>query len=59
MNRPFGAADVSANLKGAVPKATTQKVLLNLAEKGALTQKTYGTRAGCRYQCAHVHICAM
>ena len=43
MNRPFGAVDVAANLKGAVPKATTQKILLALAEKSELTQKTYGT----------------
>lgn len=42
MNRPFGAVDVSANLKGAVPKAATQKVLVALAEKGELTQKLYG-----------------
>ncbi|KAF9453958.1 TBPIP-domain-containing protein [Macrolepiota fuliginosa MF-IS2] len=42
MNRPFGAVDVAANLKGAVPKATTQKILVALAEKGELTQKTYG-----------------
>ncbi|KAJ3569831.1 hypothetical protein NP233_g4793 [Leucocoprinus birnbaumii] len=42
MNRPFGAVDVAANLKGAVPKATTQKILVALAEKGELTQKIYG-----------------
>lgn len=42
MNRPFGAVDVSANLKGAVPKAATQKILLALAEKGEIVQKTYG-----------------
>ncbi|KAF5351614.1 hypothetical protein D9756_007493 [Leucocoprinus leucothites] len=42
MNRPFGAVDVAANLKGAVPKATTQKILVALAERGELTQKTYG-----------------
>ncbi len=45
MNRPYGAVDVAANLKGAVPKAATQKILVNLAEKGALVQKTYGTSA--------------
>jgi len=50
MNRPFGAVDVAANLKGAVPKATTQKILLALAEKGELTQKTYGTLS-------RVHVC--
>ncbi|RDB25044.1 Homologous-pairing protein 2 [Hypsizygus marmoreus] len=42
MNRPYGAVDVAANLKGAVPKATTQKILVTLAEKGELVQKTYG-----------------
>ncbi|KAI0058767.1 TBPIP-domain-containing protein [Artomyces pyxidatus] len=42
MNRPFGAVDVSANLKGAVPKAATQKILISLSEKGEVTQKTYG-----------------
>ncbi|TFY56520.1 hypothetical protein EVG20_g8894 [Dentipellis fragilis] len=40
MNRPFGAVDVSANLKGAVPKTATQKILLALSEKGQVTQKT-------------------
>lgn len=34
--------DISANLKGAVPKPATQKILLALAEKGDVTQKTYG-----------------
>ena len=42
MNRPFGAVDVAANMKGAVPKAATQKILVALAEKGELTQKLYG-----------------
>lgn len=42
MNRPFGAVDVSANLKGAVPKTATQKILLALSEKGEVTQKVYG-----------------
>ncbi|KAF9017524.1 TBPIP-domain-containing protein [Hymenopellis radicata] len=42
MNRPYGAVDVAANLKGAVPKTATQKILLSLAEKGELVQKTYG-----------------
>ncbi|KAJ7125003.1 TBPIP-domain-containing protein [Mycena epipterygia] len=42
MNRPYGAVDVSANLKGAVPKPAVQKILLALAEKGDLVQKTYG-----------------
>jgi 26S proteasome regulatory subunit, ATPase 3, interacting protein len=43
INRPYGAVDVSANLKGAVPKPTTQKILLALADRGQVTQKTYGT----------------
>jgi len=42
INRPYGAVDVSANLKGTVPKPATQKILLALAEKGEVTQKTYG-----------------
>jgi len=42
MNRPYGAVDVAANLKGAVPKAATQKILAALAEKGELVQKNYG-----------------
>ena len=42
MNRPFGAVDVYDNLKGAVPKTATQKILVALAEKGELVQKTYG-----------------
>lgn len=43
MNRPYGAVDVAANLKGAVPKSATQKILAALAEKGELVQKNYGT----------------
>ncbi|KAH9992228.1 TBPIP-domain-containing protein [Russula compacta] len=42
INRPYGAVDISANLKGAVPKPATQKILLALADKGQVTQKTYG-----------------
>ncbi|KAH9970616.1 TBPIP-domain-containing protein [Lactifluus volemus] len=42
INRPYGAVDISANLKGAVPKTAAQKILLALAEKGEVTQKTYG-----------------
>ncbi|KDQ27995.1 hypothetical protein PLEOSDRAFT_1065309 [Pleurotus ostreatus PC15] len=42
MNRPFGAVDVAANLKGAVAKTVTQKLLVSLAEKGELVQKLYG-----------------
>ncbi|KAF8520815.1 TBPIP-domain-containing protein [Gautieria morchelliformis] len=41
MNRPFGAADIFANLKGAVAKASVQKILVALAEKGEITQKAY------------------
>ena len=41
----FDAADISANIRNAVTKAATQKILLTLAEKGEITQKTYGTRA--------------
>jgi hypothetical protein len=42
MNRQYGAVDISANLKGTVPKAATQKILLALADKGELVQKVYG-----------------
>ncbi|KAI0787268.1 TBPIP-domain-containing protein [Fomes fomentarius] len=42
MNRPFGAVDVAANLKGAVPKTAAQKILVALAERGDLVQKTCG-----------------
>ena len=42
MNRPYGAVDVAANLKGAVPKTAAQKILIALAERGDLVQKTYG-----------------
>jgi 26S proteasome regulatory subunit, ATPase 3, interacting protein len=49
MNRPYGAVDVSANLKGAVPKTATQKILLALSEKGTLVQKTYGKIVHYRY----------
>ena len=44
MNRPYGAVDVAANLKGAVPKTATQKILVALAEKGQLVQKVYGKK---------------
>ncbi|KAF8753552.1 TBPIP protein [Rhizoctonia solani] len=36
------AADISANLKNTVSKAATQKILLSLAERELVTQKTYG-----------------
>jgi len=42
MNRPYGAVDVAANLKGAVPKTAAQKILVSLAEQGKITQKLYG-----------------
>ncbi|PFH52082.1 hypothetical protein AMATHDRAFT_190418 [Amanita thiersii Skay4041] len=42
MNRPYGAVDVAANLKGAVAKTAAQKILTALAERGELVQKTYG-----------------
>ncbi|KAG8976118.1 hypothetical protein FRB90_009309 [Tulasnella sp. 427] len=41
-NRPYGAADVSANIKNVVSKSATQKVLATLAERGTITQKVYG-----------------
>ena len=33
---------MAANLKGAIPKTAAQKILVALAEKGELVQKTYG-----------------
>ncbi|ORY34339.1 Tat binding protein 1-interacting protein-domain-containing protein [Naematelia encephala] len=42
VNRPYASTDVSANLKNKVPKAAAQKILASLADKGALTVKTYG-----------------
>ncbi|GJJ08324.1 hypothetical protein Clacol_002535 [Clathrus columnatus] len=36
------AADIFANLKGVVAKTAIQKILVNLAEKGEITQKAYG-----------------
>lgn len=42
MNRPFGAVDISANIKGVVSKTATQKILVAAAERGEITQKTYG-----------------
>lgn len=42
VNRPYGAADVCANLKGAISKPMTPKILAALADKGLLTQKAYG-----------------
>ena len=58
MNRPYGAVDVAANLKGAVPKTATQKILVALAEKGELVQKTYGTPAFCSPSGPHSRLCA-
>ncbi len=34
--------DISANIKGAVSKPATQKILIAAAERGEITQKTYG-----------------
>ncbi|KAG8829253.1 hypothetical protein FRC20_008695 [Serendipita sp. 405] len=42
MNRPFGAADISANIKGVVSKPAVQKILVAAAERGEVTQKAYG-----------------
>jgi 26S proteasome regulatory subunit (ATPase 3-interacting protein) len=60
MNRPYGAVDVSANLKGAIPKTATQKILAALAEKGELVQKVYGqfqAVAWCQVACVfHTNI---
>jgi hypothetical protein len=42
LDSPYGAVDISANMKGAISKITTQKILLALTEKGELTQKTHG-----------------
>ncbi|KAF7298111.1 TBPIP domain-containing protein [Mycena chlorophos] len=42
MNRPYGAADLAANLKGAIPKTQAAKILTALAEKGSLVSKAYG-----------------
>jgi 26S proteasome regulatory subunit (ATPase 3-interacting protein) len=54
MNRPYGAVDVSANLKGVVPKSATQKILVTLAEKGELVQKTYGQPTLAEHICARL-----
>ncbi|KAF8311995.1 TBPIP-domain-containing protein [Clavulina sp. PMI_390] len=40
-NRPYGAADIAANMK-TVSKPNAQKILVALAEKGEITQKTAG-----------------
>ncbi|QRV74995.1 hypothetical protein RhiJN_03010 [Ceratobasidium sp. AG-Ba] len=42
VNRPYGSSDISANLGNTVSKPVAQKILLALAERGAITQKTYG-----------------
>ncbi|KAG8809271.1 hypothetical protein FRC18_004633 [Serendipita sp. 400] len=42
MNRPFGAADISANIKSVVSKPAVQKILVAAAERGEVTQKAYG-----------------
>ncbi|KAG9005828.1 hypothetical protein FRB94_003898 [Tulasnella sp. JGI-2019a] len=41
-NRPYGAADVSANIKNVVSKPATQKILAALTERGLITTKAYG-----------------
>ncbi|KZS92560.1 TBPIP-domain-containing protein [Sistotremastrum niveocremeum HHB9708] len=41
VNRPYGAIDITANLKGAIAKTQTPKVLAALAERGEISQKTY------------------
>ncbi|KAG8929381.1 hypothetical protein FRC02_005685 [Tulasnella sp. 418] len=41
-NRPYGAADVSANLLNSVTKANAQKILHGLADKGLIIEKVYG-----------------
>ena len=58
MNRPYGAVDVSANLKGAVAKSAVQKMLVALAEKGELVQKTYGAFVPVLDDEFSPHICA-
>lgn len=48
------AADLSANLKNRVTKATAVKVLGSLQEKGEITGKTYGkTIVYCALQVSH------
>ncbi|PRQ77990.1 Tat binding protein 1(TBP-1)-interacting protein (TBPIP)-domain containing protein [Rhodotorula toruloides] len=41
-NRPYGATDISANLKNRVSKPQTQKALASLFEKGEIGAKTFG-----------------
>ncbi|GAA5884773.1 hypothetical protein JCM6882_005387 [Rhodosporidiobolus microsporus] len=41
-NRPYGATDISANLKGRVSKPQAQKALAALLEKGEIMGKTFG-----------------
>ncbi|ORX34637.1 Tat binding protein 1-interacting protein-domain-containing protein [Kockovaella imperatae] len=53
-NRPYASADVSANLKGKVPKPAAQKILTTLAEKGSLTMKTYGKQTIFVYDQSHL-----
>ncbi|KAB5593978.1 Tat-binding protein 1(TBP-1)-interacting protein [Ceratobasidium theobromae] len=41
-NRPYGSSDISANMRNTVSKAAAQKILVALADKQLVTQKTYG-----------------
>ncbi|BGP23387.1 tat binding protein 1-interacting protein [Rhodotorula toruloides] len=41
-NRPYGATDISANLKNRVSKLQAQKALASLFEKGEIGAKTFG-----------------
>ncbi|BGP14656.1 hypothetical protein JCM10213v2_002605 [Rhodosporidiobolus nylandii] len=41
-NRPYGATDLSANLKNRVSKPQAQKALASLADKGEILAKTWG-----------------
>ena len=41
-NRPYSVINVFENLRGAVSKAETQRIMDALADKGTLTKKTFG-----------------
>ena len=57
ITRPFGAVDVSLDLKGAVSKTGTQRVLLALAERGGVTQnRTVSTLPAYGYSAAYIHL---
>jgi hypothetical protein len=63
-NTFFSVVDISANIKGVVSKPAVQKILMAAAEKGEVSQKTYGepnqTRSslslGCRQSNQNVTI---